>query len=69
MRKISIVLALLLCLSLCGCVQTVTATVMKNGGVLPEAITDSKSYVPETVPFVNGILGSFFREEAEGIRK
>ncbi|MBQ4040014.1 MAG: hypothetical protein IJC91_02660 [Oscillospiraceae bacterium] len=51
MKKISVLLALLLCLSLCGCAQTATVTMLKTGDVLPEAITDSKNYEPETVPF------------------
>lgn len=41
-----------------------------DGVAINEAVELAKKYdEPETVPFVNGILGSFFREEAEGIRK
>ena len=48
--------------------ETMYMPEIPNGASINEAVEIAKKYdVPETVAFVNGILGSFVREELEGL--
>ena len=44
-------------------------TDIPDGVAINEAVELAKRYdEPETVPYINGVLGTFFREEMENIR-
>lgn len=48
--------------------ETMYMPEIPNGASINETVEIAKKYdVPETVAFVNGILGSFVREELEGL--